>query len=69
MVAKAPGDGYTIMMVPSGTYTISASTYTNLPYDAVRDFARSGDPNAPAALGVSNDVRAAIEKLEARFNG
>jgi tripartite-type tricarboxylate transporter receptor subunit TctC len=26
-------------MVPSGPYTISASTYTNLPYDAVRDFA------------------------------
>ena len=39
MVAKAPPDGYTIMMVPSGPYTISASTYQNLPYDAVRDFA------------------------------
>ncbi|HET7598286.1 MAG TPA: tripartite tricarboxylate transporter substrate-binding protein, partial [Burkholderiales bacterium] len=39
MVAKAPADGYTIMMVPSGPYTISASTYTKLPYDAVRDFA------------------------------
>jgi tripartite-type tricarboxylate transporter receptor subunit TctC len=39
MVAKAAPDGYTIMMVPSGPYTISASTYTNLPYDAVRDFA------------------------------
>lgn len=38
MVAKAPPDGYTIMMVPSGPYTISASTYPNLPYDAVRDF-------------------------------
>jgi tripartite-type tricarboxylate transporter receptor subunit TctC len=39
MVAKAQPDGYTIMMVPSGPYTISASTYTSLPYDAVRDFA------------------------------
>ncbi|MDB5862514.1 MAG: hypothetical protein JWO70_320 [Betaproteobacteria bacterium] len=39
MVAKGPPDGYTIMMVPSGPYTISASTYANLPYDAVRDFA------------------------------
>lgn len=38
LVAKAPGDGYTIMMVPSGPFTISVSTYTNLPYDAVRDF-------------------------------
>ena len=39
MVAKAAPDGYTIMMVPSGPYTISASTYTKLPYDAVKDFA------------------------------
>jgi len=38
VVAKAAPDGYTIMMVPSGPYTISASTYSNLPYDAVRDF-------------------------------
>jgi len=38
MVAKAAPDGYTIMMVPSGPYTISASTYTKLPYDAVKDF-------------------------------
>ncbi|MES2563327.1 MAG: tripartite tricarboxylate transporter substrate-binding protein, partial [Pseudomonadota bacterium] len=39
MVAKAPPDGYTIMMVPSGPFTISVSTYSNLSYDAVRDFA------------------------------
>jgi tripartite-type tricarboxylate transporter receptor subunit TctC len=38
LVAKAPPDGYTIMMVPSGPFTISASTYSKLPYDAVRDF-------------------------------
>jgi tripartite-type tricarboxylate transporter receptor subunit TctC len=38
IVAKAPPDGYTIMMVPSGPYTISASVYASLPYDAVRDF-------------------------------
>jgi len=38
IVAKAPPDGYTIMMVPSGPYTISASVYSSLPYDAVRDF-------------------------------
>ena len=39
IVAKAPADGYTIMMVPSGPYTISASVYSKLPYDAVKDFA------------------------------
>lgn len=38
MVAKAAPDGYTLLMVPSGPFTISVSTYANLPYDAVRDF-------------------------------
>ena len=38
IAAKAPPDGYTVMMVPSGPFTISASTYSKLPYDAVRDF-------------------------------
>jgi len=38
IVAKAPADGYTIIMVPSGPYTISPSVYSKLPYDAVRDF-------------------------------
>ena len=38
IVAKAPADGYTMMMVPSGPYTISPSVYRKLPYDAVRDF-------------------------------
>lgn len=38
IAAKAPADGYTIMMVPSGPYTISPSVYGKLPYDAVRDF-------------------------------
>ena len=38
IVAKALPDGYTMMMVPSGPYTISASAYAKLPYDAVRDF-------------------------------
>ncbi len=38
MVAKAPPDGYTSMLVPCGPFTISVSTYKNLSYDAVRDF-------------------------------
>ena len=39
IAAKANPDGYTLMFVPSGPYTISVSTYQNLPYDAVKDFA------------------------------
>ncbi|MGH8641734.1 MAG: Bug family tripartite tricarboxylate transporter substrate binding protein [Burkholderiales bacterium] len=38
IAAKAPADGYTLMLVPSGPYTISPSVYSKLPYDAVRDF-------------------------------
>jgi tripartite-type tricarboxylate transporter receptor subunit TctC len=38
MVSKAAPDGYTIMLVPSGPFTISVSTYSGLPYDAIRDF-------------------------------
>ena len=39
MVAKATPDGYTLMMVPSGPFTVSASTYEKLPYDTATDFA------------------------------
>jgi tripartite-type tricarboxylate transporter receptor subunit TctC len=39
IAARSNPDGYTLMMVPSGPFTISASTYENLPYDAVKDFA------------------------------
>ncbi len=39
MVSKATPDGYTLMMVPSGPFTISASTYEKLPYDTATGFA------------------------------
>lgn len=38
IAAKAAADGYTLMMVPSGPFTISVSTYQKLPYDANKDF-------------------------------
>jgi tripartite-type tricarboxylate transporter receptor subunit TctC len=38
-VAKAPADGYTVLMGPSGPMTINPATYSKLPYDPVRDFA------------------------------
>lgn len=37
LVAKADLDGYTILM-HSSSQTVTPSTYTNLPFDAVRDF-------------------------------
>jgi tripartite-type tricarboxylate transporter receptor subunit TctC len=37
-VAKAPPDGNTIIVVPSG-FAVNPSIYKNLPFDTVRDFA------------------------------
>ena len=38
-VAKAPADGYTILMANIGPSAINPSLYKKLPYDAVKDFA------------------------------
>ena len=38
MVAKAPPDGYTLLMISSGNLTTNPSLFTKLPYDTVRDF-------------------------------
>ena len=38
-VAKAPGDGRTILMGTVGTHAINATLYKKLPYDPIRDFA------------------------------
>jgi len=39
MVARAPADGYTLLMGPSGPMTINPATYSKLSYDPLRDFA------------------------------
>jgi tripartite-type tricarboxylate transporter receptor subunit TctC len=39
LVAKAPNDGYTLLMGTVGTHAINASLYAKMPYDHVRDFA------------------------------
>lgn len=38
-VAKAPADGYTLLMGNIGPSAINPSIYKNLPYDAIKDFA------------------------------
>ncbi|MES1978121.1 MAG: tripartite tricarboxylate transporter substrate binding protein [Pseudomonadota bacterium] len=38
-VAKAPADGYTLLMGHIGTLGVNPSLYPNLPYDAVKSFA------------------------------
>ncbi|MBI1989706.1 MAG: tripartite tricarboxylate transporter substrate binding protein [Betaproteobacteria bacterium] len=37
LVAKAPPDGYTLLLAPAG-HTVNASLHSKLPYDPVRDF-------------------------------
>ncbi|HXZ55098.1 MAG TPA: tripartite tricarboxylate transporter substrate binding protein [Burkholderiales bacterium] len=39
IVAKAPPDGYTLLMATVGTHAINASLYRKLPYDHIKDFA------------------------------
>jgi tripartite-type tricarboxylate transporter receptor subunit TctC len=48
-VAKAPPDGYTLLMGVTGTNAISASLYPKLPYDPLRDF-------MPVSLVVSSPL-------------
>ena len=39
LVAKAPPDGYTILMGNSAPFVLNPALYSKLPYDSVRDFA------------------------------
>src|ERR687891_246198 len=39
LAARAPADGYTVFMGPSGPMTINPATYSKLPYSPTRDFA------------------------------
>jgi len=38
-VARAPADGYTLLMGTASTHGINSAVYKSLPYDAVKDFA------------------------------
>jgi tripartite-type tricarboxylate transporter receptor subunit TctC len=38
VVAKAPPDGYTLLLGTSSTHAIAPALYPKLPYDATRDF-------------------------------
>ena len=38
LAAKAPADGYTLLMTTSITFAASAALYKNLPYDVLTDF-------------------------------
>ena len=60
IVAKSPGDGYTLLMGTVGTHGINKSLYAKLPYDPQKDF-------APVTLvaGVPNVMVMNAEKAKA----
>lgn len=39
IVARAPADGYTLVMGSAGSHSVNSALYPKLPYDAVKDFA------------------------------
>ena len=39
LVARAPADGYTLLMGTVGTHAINAALYKKMPFDPVKDFA------------------------------
>jgi tripartite-type tricarboxylate transporter receptor subunit TctC len=74
IVAKAPADGYTIMMGTSATHAINIAVYSKLSYDPVKDFTPisnlafsafiiSVHPSIPA-----NSIRELIALAKARPN-
>ncbi len=58
-VAKAPADGYTVVVGTVGTHSINPALYSKMPYDAVKDFAPiTLLATTPNMLVINNDVPA-----------
>src|ERR1700756_2850438 len=58
-VAKAPPDGYTLLMATVSTHAINPGLYRNMPYDPVRDFAPIAQIGVtPTLLGVNPSLPA-----------
>jgi tripartite-type tricarboxylate transporter receptor subunit TctC len=57
MVAKAPPDGYTLLMATVSTHAINPLLYKKIPYDPVKDFSPIGQVGiTPSVLAVHKDV-------------
>jgi len=58
-VAKAPPDGYTLLMATVSTHAINPGLYKKMPYDPIRDFAPIGQVGVtPTLLGLHPAVPA-----------
>jgi tripartite-type tricarboxylate transporter receptor subunit TctC len=59
IVAKSPGDGYTLLMGAVSTHAINASLYAKIPYDPLKDFIPVTQvANVPNVLVVNPGVAA-----------
>ena len=59
MVAKAPGDGYTLVVGTVGTHAINPALYEKIPYNNIRDFTPiTFLASTPNLLVVNKDVPA-----------
>ena len=57
VVAKAPPDGYTLLMATVSTHAINPGLYRTMSYDPVRDFAAIGQVGVtPIVLAVNRSV-------------
>src|SRR5436309_11658642 len=71
VVAKAPPDGYTLLMATVSTHAINPGLYKKMSYDPVRDFTPVGQVGVtPTLLGVHpsppvTDVKSLINLLKA----
>jgi tripartite-type tricarboxylate transporter receptor subunit TctC len=67
VVAKAPPDGYTLLMISSGNLTTNPTLFTTLPYDTVRDFRPISNvayPSYVLAVHPSLPVRSVKELID-----
>ncbi len=59
IVAKAPPDGYTLVMATSSTHSVGPALSSKMPYDAFKDFAPVAHvANAPSVLVVGSSFPA-----------
>lgn len=67
LVAKAPADGYTIVMGTVGTHAINPGLYRKMPYDAQKDFAPIGFAGYTPTLVVvaANSPYRSLQDLQA----
>jgi len=67
-VARAPRDGYTLLLAPSGAIAINPTLYKHLPYDVMRDFAPIAHTTDVPLLLIThpaNPVRTVVDLIAA----